>query len=87
MSLSTMNNCRIPNFPGSTMRFISVYIDMDVPSDDDEEPWWDKQNSSEAQLLRIEAAHFEDLAIIWRAKEELMTFDYAEEDYYEYQCY
>jgi hypothetical protein len=68
------------------MRFISVYIDMDVSSDDDEEPWWDKQNSSEAQLLRIEAAHFEDLAIIWRAKEELMTFDYAE-DYYEYQCY
>ena len=81
-----MNNCRIPNFPGSTMRFISVYIDMDAchssSHDDDEE--WDKQK---AELGRAKAAYFEDLAIIWRAKEELMTFDYAEEDYYEYQCY
>lgn len=86
MSLSTMNNCRIPNFPGASMRFISVYIDMDCPSssDDDKEPWWDKQKS---ELLRAEAAHFENLAIIWRAEEELMTFDYDEDDYYEYQCY
>ena len=44
----------------------------DDTDDDDEE--WDKQKA------------FEDLAIRWRAEEELMSFDYDEEDYYEYPC-
>ena len=72
-----MNNCRIPNFPGATMRFVSVYIDIDARADDtdDDDEEWEKQK------------HCMDLAICWRAEEELMTFDYDEEDYYEHPCY
>ena len=69
-----MNNCRIPNFPGGTMRFISIYIDMSDDEDDDD----DRCTSWR---------YFQSLPIIWAEKQKLMAFAYAEEAYYEYQCY
>jgi hypothetical protein len=31
--------------------------------------------------------YFQNLSIIWAEKQKLMTFAYAEEPYYEHQCY
>ena len=72
MSLSTMNNCRIPNIPGG-MRFIVINVDMGEDHDDDDRccSWH----------------YFRNLPIIWAEKQKLMNFAYAEEPYYEYQCY
>lgn len=72
MSLSTMNNCRIPNIPGGTMTFIMMHLDMSDDEDDDRCTSW---------------RYFQNLSIIWAGKQDLMTFTYPEEEYYVHQCY
>ena len=44
-------------------------------SDEDEEPWWEKQKE---ERLRAEASYLRNLEIIWGAEQERMTFAYAE---------
>ena len=71
-----MNNCRNPNIPGGTMRFIRIKVDMSDDDDDDDDD--DRCTSWR---------YFRSLPIIWAEKQKLMAFAYAEEAYYEYQCY
>ena len=66
-----MNHCRIPNIPGGT-NVIMKHVDMSDDEDDDHCTSWH---------------YFRNLPIIWAEKQKLMTFAYAEEPYYEHQCY
>ena len=40
MSLSTMNDCRIPNIPGAPMTFVMMHVDMSDDEDDDRCTSW-----------------------------------------------